>query len=210
MSNFSKAIYRYRGFILAALAIALLITPAAPLPYRTPDDHDITVIAALLLFLLGAALRIRTRQFIGDHTRGSVHQADTLVTWGPYAYVRHPLYVSNILVSISIVFFHLGPRPALIPFCVIVIAFEWALSIIEDRFLHKKFGKDWETWAKDVEALNFGAKLFLRKGTKRLKADSRSKKPVRTIWQSFWADRSTWAWLMFYNLLLVLKRIYLT
>lgn len=207
MSKLGQTLYRFRGFILGIFAIALLATDE----YTSfANSWNIVMLVALLLFLSGIALRIKTRQFIGEHTRKSTHQAEELVTWGPYAFVRHPLYVSNTLIAVAIIFFHLGPSFLVIPFTLAVSLFEWALSRIEDKFLHEKFGKEWEDWANGVEALNIGIKVFFGKGLKKTFADYRAKKPFRTVWQSFWADRSTWAWLMFYNLLLILKKVYLT
>lgn len=217
MPGLSKFLYRFRGLILGAFAIALFASPAAPFPWDTRNTDAgyanalaFCDISALAMFFFSAILRIKSRQHIGDHTRGSTHQADALVTWGPYALVRHPLYLSNLGIAVAIILLHLGPTSMLVPFLVAITLFESALSHIEDQFLHEKFGTEWEKWAKDVEAFNIGPRVFFRKGLKRLKDDYRSKKPVRTVWQSFYADRSTWAWLMFCNLLLILKKTYFT
>ncbi|WP_406671900.1 methyltransferase family protein [Natronospira sp.] len=83
---------------------------------------------------------------------GHVKKNKELATDGPYAYVRHPLYVGNILV--------------LVGFCIasqlwwsipVMIAFLWfyyppAISY-EDRKLHKLFGEQWENWSRDTYAL---------------------------------------------------------
>lgn len=216
MSKSSQLLYRFRGFILGAFALALLVTPAAPFPWDLAGStiqHKHFVIAcdifAVVLFLAGIVLRIKSRQYIGEHTRGSTHQADALVTWGPYALMRHPLYYSNICIAVAFIFIHLGPSRLLPIFLLAVGLFESALSRIEDHFLHEKFGEEWETWAKEVPALNLGLNLLSKRKRAKIMSNFFAKKPVRTVWQSFCADRSTWAWLMFYNLLLVLKKIYL-
>ena len=77
----------------------------------------------------------------------------------------------------------------------VVIAFEVALSQIEDLFLEQKFGDDWRAWASKTSA------FFPRFG------DSKHVLPQRTFWQAFFADSSTWLWLLFCNLLLVLRKV---
>jgi len=83
---------------------------------------------------------------------GHVKKNKELATDGPYAYVRHPLYVGNILL--------------LAGFCIasqlwwsvpVMLAFLWfyyptAISY-EDRKLRKLFGEQWEAWAADTHAL---------------------------------------------------------
>lgn len=217
MSKSAQLLYRFRGIILGALALALLAMPAEPFPWDLTNCSDKYrhVVAkwdvfALVLLFIGVALRIKTRQYIGNHTRGSVHQAETLVTWGPYALIRHPLYYSNMSIAIFFAFIHLGPSLILIPFLFAIVLFEWALSRIEDKFLHEKFGEEWESWAREVPALNFGRNPFFGSGKEEARAKYFAKKPVRTVWQSFCADCSTWVWLLFFNLLIVLTKIYLT
>ena len=134
MNGLSKILYRFRGYILAVLAIALCAMPAATFPPHTASTTDSAIFetppaiaatfAAIALCLAGILLRIRTRQFIGEHTRGKSHAADDIVTDGPYAYTRHPLYLSNTIIAISAILFHLGFSLTALPFALAVIAFE--------------------------------------------------------------------------------------
>ena len=52
-------------------------------------------IAIFLLLLRIFYLRVKARRVIGEHSRGNIQEADELITWGAYARLRHPLYVSN-------------------------------------------------------------------------------------------------------------------
>lgn len=83
---------------------------------------------------------------------GHVKKNKELATDGPYAYVRHPLYVGNILM--------------LTGFCIasqlwwsipVMLAFLWfyypTAIQYEDYKLHKKFGEQWEQWAPNTRAL---------------------------------------------------------
>jgi protein-S-isoprenylcysteine O-methyltransferase Ste14 len=193
---FSAFLYRFRGYILGAFAIALVLVP----PSRFPKSFYINecvagLFIAAFLYVVSALLRIRARQFIGEHTRGKVHAADALVTVGPYARMRHPLYVSNTGFACGVVFFHLGVSLLVLPFIILIILFEITLARIEDRFLECKFGDTWRAWASKTPA-------FVPRWDK-----SSVVLPQRTVWQAFFADSSTWLWLLFCNLLFVLLKV---
>lgn len=208
MRKASDILYRFRGYILALFAVALLACPAAPFPHVSLDalalkgggTTCIPYIGTLLFYALGIALRIRARQFIGQHTRGSTHEAATLVTTGPYAHMRHPLYTSNTYIALGAIFFHLGVSGFFFVFIIAIALFEYALARAEDRFLEEKFGDTWRAWAQrtPMTTANIEA-LFCRNS-----GDS----PARTVLQAFRADASTWFWFVFFNLIMVLLKIY--
>ncbi|MBQ9226341.1 MAG: isoprenylcysteine carboxylmethyltransferase family protein [Fibrobacter sp.] len=208
MRKASDILYRFRGYILALFAVALLACPAAPFPHVSLDalalkgggTTCIPYIGTLLFYILGIALRIRARQFIGQHTRGSTHEAAVLVTAGPYAHMRHPLYTSNTYIALGAIFFQLGVSGLFHIFIIAIVLFEYALARAEDRFLEEKFGDTWRAWAlrTPMTSANIEA-LFCRNS-----GDS----PARTVLQAFRADASTWFWFVFFNLIMVLLKIY--
>ena len=211
-NKFSAFLYRFRGSILGAIAVALVCAPPSVFSkdfclnkFYINDCFDNCVggiLIAIFLYVVSAFLRVQTRRFIGEHTRGKVHAADTLVTYGPYSRVRHPLYISNTGFALGLAFFHLGISHWIIPFMLVVVAFEIALSRIEDRFLEKKFGDVWRAWALKTPA------FFPRWNV--ASASSRGSCVIlsqRTFWQAFLADSSSWLWLLFCNLLLVLRKV---
>ena len=205
MQRASEILYRFRGHILAFFAGALTACPAAPFPHNFSHLAESgPYFATLLFYTLGIALRIKSRQYIGQHTRGSAHSADTLVTDGPYAYMRHPLYTSNTYIALGAIFFHLGVSGLFHVFIIAIALFEYALARAEDRFLEEKFGDTWRAWAQktpmstaDIHAI-FGDK----------KTNSGVSLPQRTVFQAFRADASTWFWFVFFNLIMVLLKIY--
>lgn len=184
--------YHFRGYILGLLAVILLLTPGTGAPILRSES----IIAAVLL-LAGATLRIEARRSIGEHTRKKLHEASELVTTGIYAHLRHPLYLSNSIIALSAVIFHLGFNPSALPFIIVVALFETALARAEDRFLQGKFGELWEVWAKRTHA--FWPAFITNTEQNALK---------RTFFTAFCADWSTWAWLTFFNLILLLKKFF--
>ena len=200
MNGLSKNLYRFRGYILAVLAIALCAMPAATFSAHTASTTDSAIFEtppAIALCLAGILLRIRTRQFIGEHTRGSKHEAECLVVDGPYAYTRHPLYLSNTIIAISAILFHLGFSLTALPFALAVIIFEVYLARTENRFLRDKFGDRWLQW---TPGLRYA----------RQRRNSASAGPKRPFSRAFCADWATWTWLLLYYLLLLSRKTFLT
>ena len=185
------------------MALAMLLLPFA-LDARSADPFGSALgLAAIVLCLLcnalGLVLRVWARRYIGEHTRGSVHDAESLVTSGPYAYIRHPLYVSNTAFACGLVLLQFGISPLALPFVLAVVLFEVALSRAEDRFLEGRFGDAWQAWAKETSSF-FPSLRSLVGGGRKVKLAK------RTRWKAFAADASTWAWLVFVNFLVVCSR----
>ena len=215
MRKASEILYRFRGYILALFAVALLACPAAPFPQNYSRMAEVgPYIGTLLFYILGIALRIRARQFIGQHTRGSTHEAAELVTDGPYAHMRHPLYTSNTYIALGAIFFHLGVSGLFHIFIIAIALFEYALARAEDRFLEEKFGDTWRAWAQrtPMTTANIEAFFCSNSGGSPNPATNgavpETGSPARTVLQAFRADASTWFWFVFFNLIMVLLRIY--
>ena len=195
------------------MALAMLLLPFA-LDARPADPLGSALgLAAIVLCLLcnalGLVLRVWARRYIGEHTRGSVHDAESLVTGGPYAYLRHPLYVSNTAFACGLVLLWLGIAPLAAPFIVVVVLFEVALSRVEDRFLEGRFGDAWRAWAKETPPFIPRLSGLVGGGRKAERAGSHRHLAKRTRWKAFAADASTWAWLLFINFLVLCLRFWI-
>jgi protein-S-isoprenylcysteine O-methyltransferase Ste14 len=98
-----------------------------------------TVWPGALLFLAGSALTTWAL-VVNRHAEGTVRiQSDrghTVVTDGPYAHVRHPIYIGTI-VGLPAVALVLGSAWAFVPMVLVVIAFVWRTAM-EDRALQKE------------------------------------------------------------------------
>ena len=203
MRKASAILYRFRGYILAILAIAMFATPAAPFPQNYSRMVEIgPYLVTIFAYAVGIILRIKSRQYIGQHTRGSTHEASELVTDGPYAYCRHPLYLSNTCIALGAISFHVGVTPFFHIFFLSTLLFEYFLARAEDRFLEEKFGDTWREWAQNTPMFPSNVEFFV--------GFHKTGSPRRTVFQAFKADASTWFWLVIVNLIIVLLKIYTT
>lgn len=138
------------------------------LRYHEQSRQWFAVLFVLLVSLLGhpepillyigtavAALGTAIRMWAS----GYVMKNKELATTGPYAYVRHPLYVGNILLLVG---FSLAS--SLWWSFVLMGALLWfyypPTISYEDNKLRGLFGEEWENWAKNIHALipTFGEK----------------------------------------------------
>jgi len=111
-----------------------------------------------MLFIVGGVIAT-----IGEAVRmwasGYVMKNKELATTGPYAYVRHPLYVGNILLLVG--FSIASTQWWAFVLMVALLWFYYPPTIsYEDNKLRGIFGEEWEEWSKNIHALipTFGAK----------------------------------------------------
>ena len=167
-------LYRFRGIILAVLAIAVLAFPPA----------DLSVVPFLLfisIFTIAIFLRVKARRAIGDHTRGDAQQAPVLVTWGAYGYLRHPLYVSNMAIGLGLIVYHLGLNWPVIPFAAFLVAYDLKLAKLDDVYLEKRYGEEWRLWAAKTPAF--------------IPRDNHVTGELRSAKEAIVGDTCTWIWL---------------
>jgi hypothetical protein len=81
-----------------------------------------------------------------------------------------------------------------------IVLFEFALARAEDRFLEEKFGDTWRAWAQRTPMTTANIEAFFCRNS--------GGSPARTVLQAFRADTSTWFWFVFFNLIMVLLKIY--
>lgn len=129
---------RFRQFIGIAFLIVLTIvgTPAR-FPYGV-------FVAGVVLSVLGILIRL--------WASGHVKKDKVLATTGPYAYVRHPLYVGNHLLMVGFCMAS-GLWWSFIAYVVLSLYFYPQTIRSEDNLLARLFPGEWEPWAKVTRAL---------------------------------------------------------
>ena len=110
-------------------------------------------------FLIAGAVVASIGEIIRLWASGHVKKNKQLATDGPYAYVRHPLYVGNILIVIGFsIACSLWWSYVLM---VALLLFYYPPTIsYEDNKLKKIFGDEWVQWSQNIHALipTFGKK----------------------------------------------------
>lgn len=110
---------------------------------------------ALLVELVGLTVRIFTVGFTPKGTSGrntAGQEADTLNTTGVYSVVRHPLYVGNFLMWLSVAMLTCN-----VGFVVSFVLAYWLyyerIMYAEEQYLSRKFGESYVRWAAETPAV---------------------------------------------------------
>ena len=134
---------------------ALLALPAAVLAAAgKPSAFSIAV--GMPLALAGELVRCWAVGYSGTTTRGDEVEAPELVTAGPYAYVRNPLYVGNFLTALGFAIAFtgknsLGTRMALVGGSLATMLAVYAAIVPhEEQFLRAQFGDAFDHYCDDV------------------------------------------------------------
>ena len=136
---------------LSAIAAAYVLGKSYPLPWLPPSISDGLFALGVLLFVGGLTLDLVAIRTLSKHnttvmpTAGATH----LVTSGPFAMSRNPIYLGNTILTTG-----LGVAFANPWFFVAAIAAALATNFLqivpEEKHLEHKFGKSWRTYAKKV------------------------------------------------------------
>ncbi|HSQ43293.1 MAG TPA: methyltransferase [Fibrobacteraceae bacterium] len=169
MDNFLSVAYRLRGGITFLWFLILWVSG--------PSCHE-SQLWFLLLWPFGVVLRIWARTSAGKHSRTKILEAPMLLQYGAYSFVRHPLYLSNILMGWGLAGAWSG-TPWISTFAMFSLAlFYGVLAMHEDHFLRDKFPKQWPEWKKQVGA------LLPRKWSGKIEQGEHS--VLQAIWGDFW------------------------
>ncbi|HTR82418.1 MAG TPA: isoprenylcysteine carboxylmethyltransferase family protein [Bacteroidota bacterium] len=151
-SAFSRRI----RFMLIVCAAALLAFPRIPLSFL--DMHFIPL--GVVRFWIGCALTVSGLLFsiwARNHLGQNWSQAVTikkdheLVTGGPYALVRHPIYTGLLLAFIGSAL-ALGTLRGVLAVALIFVIL-WNKLRLEEKWMRAQFGKSYESYAQRVAAL---------------------------------------------------------
>jgi protein-S-isoprenylcysteine O-methyltransferase Ste14 len=146
-----------RIFICLIAVALLIITPKyVPLPWLY---HQLWP-TGLLPFWLGAAITIAgllfavwARQYLGRNWSSSVtiKQGHELITTGPYAVVRHPIYTGILTGFLGVAIAMSQVRGFIVP-ALFFLAF-WLKLRREEQFMRSQFGDVYTAYAHHTSAL---------------------------------------------------------
>ncbi|HEY5340024.1 MAG TPA: isoprenylcysteine carboxylmethyltransferase family protein [Candidatus Aquilonibacter sp.] len=144
---------------LAALVFknrgALLSLPAALLAaFGKPSATSVAV--GLPIAIAGELVRCWAVGYSGVTTRGDEVEAPALVTAGPYAHVRNPLYVGNFITALGFLIAFTGKNSAAVKVALVggsLAAMAGVYAVIvphEEQFLRSQFGDAFDDYCRRV------------------------------------------------------------
>ena len=152
----------WRGAVLrAALAVGILVLirelfrlhvwhhRAARRNARQPHYRKH---AGVAICGLGVAIAIWARTYLGRNwgMPMSLREGHELVTTGPYAFVRHPIYTGILLALVGTTLVHWYPRVVLLP---IIFAYFIYAARVEERSMREQFPNDYPAYVNRTKML---------------------------------------------------------
>lgn len=140
-------IFKNRGLLLSLPAIALV---------KAGKPSAASIAVGLPIAIAGELLRCWAVGYSGVTTRGDVVTAPKLVTAGPYAYIRNPLYAGNFITAAGFAIAFTGrnctPMRALLAggSLASMAAIYAAIVPHEESFLREQFGESFERYCASV------------------------------------------------------------
>ena len=142
------------SIILLVLVPLFVEGRGAGLLYRHLYPNLLSVkYVGVLLLVLGLGFAVWARFVLGRNWSGivTVKEDHTLITRGPYAWVRHPIY-SGMLLGLLGSAVTLGTILTFIEVPVVALAF-WLKLRTEERFMLETFGEQYTAYRQHVKAL---------------------------------------------------------
>jgi len=170
--------YRQRQALsMALLAVSIIV--ARPLTSRPAIDRALEVLAFLLV-LAGGTVRSWA---MGYHVWRRRHGAEgnrSLITAGPYALVRNPLYLGTLLISAGVALMS-GSIWVIVVYAVVFIGGYWAIIQWEESRLIRQFEDQYRGYFASVPRLVPAFRVWRQQeGTFSFDTMMRCMEPVKT------------------------------
>jgi protein-S-isoprenylcysteine O-methyltransferase Ste14 len=134
--------FRLAGSLVAGPLIILIALVSAPHWLPVP----VSITAGLAMVIGGLALRLWALGCIDGNKKCR------LVEWGPYRYVRHPLYVGSLLYLVGFCVLA-GSLTAAAVSVLVFVSLYLPAARAEERLLAAQYGNRWDAYRQDSGAL---------------------------------------------------------
>ena len=143
MSSIQENIFKYRSYTPIPFLLLMFI-------YQWTNIWSIVI--GLLIAATGELIRLWGVSYAGSETRTTGKVGGTyLVISGPFAYVRNPLYVGNILLYLGIGIMSFALFPYLQIIALIFFYFQYSFIVKEEEtYLKSAFGESYRDYYKNV------------------------------------------------------------
>ncbi|MBK7227547.1 MAG: isoprenylcysteine carboxylmethyltransferase family protein [Ignavibacteriales bacterium] len=143
MSSIAANIFKYRSYTPIPFVILMLVFENA---------NPISLVVGFLIAVVGELIRFWGVSWAGSETRttGGVGGSNLIIS-GPFAYVRNPLYVGNILMYFGLGVMSLALFPYLQIVAITFFILQYQLIVGEEEsFLKTKFGDQYKRFLENV------------------------------------------------------------
>jgi protein-S-isoprenylcysteine O-methyltransferase Ste14 len=137
----------YVGLAMVPVGLEVLV----PAPFLGPG-HLGEQVLGLIATATGLALRAWGAGCAGGHTRSAKIEGERLVTGGPFAYVRNPIYLGTMLLGFGMCALIGDPRAYPMAALVFMILY-FAIIPAEEEHLAQQFGPAYEQYRTSVPRL---------------------------------------------------------
>lgn len=164
MSDVRESLFRYRSYTPLPFLLVMVL-------FARPTTWSMAIGA--IIALIGEAIRFWGVSYAGSLTRvtGSVGAPEVVVA-GPYAYVRNPLYIGNILMYCGVAVMANALTPWLVLVALVYFAIQYSLIVsLEEEFLEKEFGSVYLGYKKVVPGFFPRFNAYQHQAQERQRAD---------------------------------------
>lgn len=146
MSNLPKLVFKYRSYTPIPFLLVMLI-------YQQATIYSLVI--GFLIALCGEGFRLWGVSYAGSETRTTGSVGGTfLVVSGPFAHLRNPLYLGNILLYFGIGVMSMALFPYLQILALLFFYVQYRIIIKEEEtYLEKTFGENYEHYRNSVPRL---------------------------------------------------------
>jgi protein-S-isoprenylcysteine O-methyltransferase Ste14 len=139
-----KLLFKLRGYTPIPFALILLV-------FSKPNIY--LIIVGTLLVLVGEFIRIMSVGYSGAIERSPQIMANSLVTAGPYAHVRNPIYIGNYFWGLGFVLVFNVWMPYIIALYTLGFFVQYWLIVREEEiYLKKKFEQQYLSYKSKVHS----------------------------------------------------------
>ena len=138
-----RAAFTYRSYTPIPFLIVMVL-------FAEPTLSSIAM--GVVIVLCGESIRFWGVSIAGSETRTTRAVGGTfLITNGPFAYVRNPLYVGNMLMYVGVGIMSLALFPWLQIVALLWFYFQYSLIVAEEEeYLAERFGSDYTEYRRNV------------------------------------------------------------
>jgi len=142
-NDIRRIVFKYRSYTPIPFLLVMML-------FSRPTLASILIGVAIVL--AGEAIRFSGVSIAGSETRTTGTVGGTfLITSGPFAYIRNPLYVGNMLLYAGVGVMSMALFPWLLIVAVVWFYLQYYLIVTkEEEYLAARFGGDYDHYRKNV------------------------------------------------------------